>query len=320
MTTKEMDIRAAYIETIKNRINDRTGAQKASVTDVVINVYGKPYNTAVTLYSLLKESGQWIDKIYFIEERKQPHDAEFDFIKEAFANKLVCYTPKLWLWVRPFRNRWVFEWQAFRKSVRYQWGWEQTNKDFLFITHNDVLYRKDLVGEMLSSAGDNIGIGPVGQCWNCSAHFAGLCTPDTYTNYRPNYTDLKALMKQHPGSREKDYGDVPTKDRPWPLPECRLNEWTALINMKVARSVTMPAGNAVPFGAFFGLDIGTRWFNDVLNMGYSVKNFDITGRADHAWAGSVRSGHAALLKEEEYHFSERVAREYLESELAQKGI
>ena len=134
------------------------------------------------------------------------------------------------------------------------------------------------------------------------------------------YNDLKALMKQNPGSREKDYGDVPTKDKPWPLPECRLNEWTALINMKVARPLTMPVGNAVPFGAFFGLDIGTRWFNDVLNMGHTVKNFDITGLADHAWAGSVRSGHAALLKEDEYHFSEKVAREYLEAELKNQGV
>ncbi len=283
--------------------------------DVVINVYGKPYNTAVTLYTLLKHSGQWIDKIYFIQERKQPHNSNFDFIKTAFGKRIVSYTPGLWLWVRPFRTKLVFKFPGFRKSVRYQYGWEQTDKDFLFITHNDVLYSDDVIGAMLQRIGNNIGIGPVGQCWNCSAHFAGLCTPDTYTQYRPSYPELLELMKQHPGSREKDYGNLPYKNQPWPLPECRLNEWTAMINMEVARGITMPLGKAVPFGAFYELDIGTRWFGDVLNMGHTVANFGIEPYASHAWSGTVRSGHAALLDGDEYTHSERVAEEYLQNEI-----
>src|SRR4051794_13139837 len=76
--------------------------------DVVINVYGKPYNTAATLYSLLKHSGQWIDKIYFITEKRQPNNSGFDFITEAIGNRIVAYTPPLWLWVRPFRSKLLF--------------------------------------------------------------------------------------------------------------------------------------------------------------------------------------------------------------------
>ena len=286
-----------------------------SKVDVVINVYGKPYNTAVTLYTLLKHSGQHIDKIYFIQERKQPHNADFEFIKAAFGRRMICYTPGMWLWVRPFRTKWVYKVPGFRKSVRYQYGWEQTDKDYLFITHNDVLYSDDVIGAMLERIGDKVGIGPVGQCWNCSAHFAGLCTPDSYTQYRPTYAELKELMLKYPGKREKDYGKLPYPHQPWPLPECRLNEWTAMINMKQARNVTMPIGPAVPFGAFYELDIGTRWFGDVLNMGHTVANFAIEPYAAHAWSGTVRSGHAALLNDDEYTYSEQVAREYLMKEV-----
>jgi hypothetical protein len=284
------------------------------LVDVVINIYGKPWNTAVTLYTLLKNSGKWIDNIYFITERKQPHNSNFDFIKSALGNKIKSYTPGLWLWVRPFRNKFIFRLPGFRNSVRYQYGWEHTDKDFLFITHNDVLYTDDIIGNMLQKIGDNIGIGPVGQCWNCSAKFAGLCSPDTYTNYKPSYNELITLLKQYPGSRQKDYGKLPNKNRPWPLPECRLNEWTALINMKIARNATMPLGKAIPFGAFYELDIATKWFSDVLNMGHKVSNFDISSFAQHAWAGNLRSGHAALFDIDEYTHSENTAKAYLESE------
>lgn len=296
------------IADVERKIATRTADKKV---DVVVNIYGKPYNTAVTLYTLLLHSGQWIDKIYFIQERKQPHNSNFDFIKAAFGKRIVSYTPGLWLWVRPFRTKWVFKFKPFRMAVRYQYGWERTDKDHLFITHNDVLYTNDAIGAMLQRMGNNIGIGPVGQCWNCSAHFAGVCTPDTYTSYKPSFAALTELMKRHPGRREKDYGDLPRKERPWPLPECRLNEWTAMINMKQARAVTMPLGKAIPFGAFYELDIGTRWFSDVLNMGHTVANFDIDGYGTHAWASSSGSGHAALLNMDEYTRSEKVAEDYL---------
>lgn len=287
---------------------------------MVINIYGKPYNTAVTLYSLLLHSGRWIDKIYFIKERKQPHNSEFGFIEAALGEKLVAYTPPLWLWVRPFHNKWLFRIPAFRKAVRYQYGWEQTDKDFLFVTHNDVLYKEDILGVMLGKIGDNIGIGPVGQCWNCSASFAGVCTPETYTKYRPSFEEVQQLLRDYPGSRQKDYKGVPNPKRPWPLPECRLNEWTALINMKAARPLTMPLGPALPFGAFFGLDIGTQWFNDVLNMGQKVAHFNIDRYAHHAWASTTASGHAAFLNENEYAYSERMAEEYLLARVREFGL
>ena len=37
--------------------------------DVCINVFGKPWQTLCTLKSLMKHSGDKIDKIYFIKEK-----------------------------------------------------------------------------------------------------------------------------------------------------------------------------------------------------------------------------------------------------------
>jgi hypothetical protein len=301
---------------IRNLEQTQSPATQKRKVDVVINVYGKPFNTAATLYSLLKHSGKWIDKIYFIQEKKQPHNSNFDFLKVALKEKIVSYTPGLWLWVRPFHSRFIFRFKPFRMAVRYQYGWEKTDKEHLFITHNDVLYTADIIGAMLGGIGNNIGIGPVGQCWNCSAHFAGVCNSDKYLFYKPTYPALKELLAKFPGSREKDYGNLPRKDRPWPLPECRLNEWSAMINMKIARKATLPYGRAIPFGAFYELDIGTGWFSDVVNMGHKVKNFPLEGYGTHAWAGTVPSGHAALLNADEYTYSEKVAEEFLANEIA----
>lgn len=312
-----MNIPAAnqYEQLLREVATASVGAIADRKVDVAINVYGKPYNTAATIYSLLQYSGQWIDKIYFITERRQPHNSSFDFITRALGHRVITYTPRLWLWVRPFTAPWLFRFRPFRLSVRYQYAWENTNKDYLFIMHNDVLYTSDILGAMLQQIGTNAGIGQVGQCWNCSAAFAGLCSPDTYTSFRPDYEELQQLLQHHPGSRAKDYGRLPRKDAPWPLPECRLNEWAALINMKVARNITMPLGRALPFGAFYELDIATRWFSDVLNMGHKVAHFSLDGYARHAWASSNANGHSALLNVEEYIYSENMAEQYLQNEI-----
>ncbi|MBL0045733.1 MAG: hypothetical protein IPP33_15440 [Flavobacteriales bacterium] len=68
--------------------------------DVAINVYGKPAQTAVTLLSLIEHSGQWIDRIWFIEERRQPFDARFDELKNYLGDRLIHYRPWFWLSVR----------------------------------------------------------------------------------------------------------------------------------------------------------------------------------------------------------------------------
>jgi hypothetical protein len=205
-----------------------------------------------------------------------------------------------------------------RRSVRYQVAWERSKQPYLFITHNDVLHTGDVIGTLLERIEGHIAIGPVGQCWNCSARSAGLCSPEKFDTYRPSYEEWLRVSTQHKGARADQYERTMDHRKPWPLPECRLNEWSALINLDVAKEVTMPFGPAVPFGASFGLDIGTQWFHDVMNMplGASgsergVKHFDTTALALHAWASATGGGHAALSNRAEYDREEQLAAEHL---------
>ncbi len=48
--------------------------------DVAINMYGKPYNTAVTIHSLLKQSHEHIDKIYLNIECVQPRKQDSELL------------------------------------------------------------------------------------------------------------------------------------------------------------------------------------------------------------------------------------------------
>ncbi len=279
--------------------------------DVAINVYGKPEQTAVTLFTLLRHSGTWIDRIWFITEKRQPFGARFDALTRTLEHRITRYEPPLWLSVRPVHSNWRFRIGAYRRSVRYQYAWERTSQPYLFITHNDVLYSGDIIGAMLARIDGKVAVGPVGQCWNCPAHAANKCGPTTFMHYRPTYEELQRLTKEFPAARARHYDRVVDPKKPWPLPECRVNEWTALINMRLAKPITMPLGEAVPFGAFHGLDIGTRWFHDMMNMGQRVEHFDIAPFAVHAWASERGSGHAALSVRAEYDHGEAMASGYL---------
>ena len=104
--------------------------------DVAINVYGKPWQTLVSLKSLLKVSAKYIDKIYFIEENKQPYNADVKWVvDELNYENLVYFRPKFHLWVKE-TSRFKFIWNAdYRKSLRYQYGIEKTDKKYLLIIH-----------------------------------------------------------------------------------------------------------------------------------------------------------------------------------------
>jgi len=54
--------------------------------DVVINVYGKPWQTLCTLKSLMINSGHHIDKIFLIKESEQPYSEDIDWIFDYFDN------------------------------------------------------------------------------------------------------------------------------------------------------------------------------------------------------------------------------------------
>lgn len=282
-----------------------------SQVDVAINVYGKPRQTAVTLLSLLEHCGEHIGRIHVTLERHQPFGADLMPLLQHLGDRASVYRPAFWFGVRPRRRKWLLHFGPYRRSLRYQHAWETSNASHLFITHNDVLYTGDLVGAMLERMNDHVAIGPVGQCWNCPASLGSRCSPERFSAYRPSFAEWQQLAVRHPGPRAAHYADVVDPLRPWPLPECRINEWSMLVNLERARPLTMPHGKAVPLGALYGLDIGTQWFHDVLNAGARIAHFDITPFARHAWASSTHGGHAALSDRSIYDEEENMALTWL---------
>ncbi len=282
-----------------------------SLVDVAINVFGKPHQTAVTLLSLLEHSDRHIGRIHFTLERHQPFQADFEPLLKHFGERVLLHVPRFWFGVRPQRSKWLMRFGPYRRSLRYQYAWETSQASHLFITHNDVQYKGDLIGAMLERIKGHVAVGPVGQCWNCPAGFAKKCSPERFMEYRPDHTEWKQLAGQHPGPRAAHYGRVVDPQQPWPLPECRINEWSMLVDLQRARPLTMPLGKAIPLGALYGLDIGTQWFHDVLNAGATVQHFDIAPYATHAWASNTGGGHAALSDGAVYEAEEAKALEYL---------
>jgi hypothetical protein len=66
------------------------------------------------------------------------------------------------------------------------------------------------------------------------------------------------------------------KNNPKPLPECRMNEWSCLINREIVMKECKPLGDVSLFGEY-GLDLGTKWFREMYLKGYKFidyrKNF-----------------------------------------------
>jgi hypothetical protein len=278
------------------------------IVDVAINVYGKPYQTLLTLKTLMLHSGRHIDKIYFILEKDQPYNADFNLVLKQFSD-IISFTPKYFLFIGPTDRR-GYEDKDYRYSLRYQYAWEKTDKEYLFITHNDILYNGDIVGEMLKVLNNEeyAGIGQVGQCWNCVAFFAQECNGDKYLEYNPSYEEVMNLCKIYRPARDYCFFPLLDKKQPMPLPECRLNEFACLINLNKIKHEIIPYGAIDPFGTYIGIDLASSWFKDLHLKGYKFKNFDIYKYCRHGWG---HSGHGTLLNPDYYAEAEEQAFFYL---------
>lgn len=261
--------------------------------DVIIQVYGKPYQTICTLKSLIKHSGKWIDKIYFLEEFEHPFGDKVKWVVDKFDNIIHHkYDKKVNIYGIKSKD-------VPLENIRHQFGIENSNKKYVFVTHNDVLYTEDIIGNMLENIGDNVGIGEIGQCWNCPAKAKGLCSGETFYDYNPTYEEVIALGLPHIRTRI----DNVSKLHPKPLPECRLNEWACLID----REACIKEGR--PFFGEFDDDSGTEWFKAMHFKGYKFKDY----RKDFIhmyWANT--GGHQVEQHKDLYRTSEEVAKKYYE--------
>ncbi len=290
--------------------------------DVLINVFAKPWQTAFSLLSLLKHSGQHIDKIYFHEERaisdfeRRNHSAILDFLSE----KMIHFTLPHWLSSNAVDEEKLAK-EDYRLSMRYQYGLENSDKKFVLLIHNDIEVLGDIVEQYLMHIGESTAIGQLGQCWWCPAGQVGICSSERYTEFKPKYHQLMYIYNKDMDYNNRRAYNLGLKqefwERPWPLPECRVNEWCMLVNLEKTRPDSIPHGEARPLGGQFAsgakigedwehvvnLDTGVQWFRDMHKLGHSFKHYPIDDYIIHD-----RKGKVALSSAETYVHNETVAK------------
>ncbi len=289
---------------------------RSSKIDVAMNVYGKPYQTALTLRSLLKFSGQHIGKIFITLEKNQPAGFSEDVLRSLLADLPIhYYTPRMYLgWTEKIRRPWIVQalwsFSFYRHSIRYQYAWEKSKAKYLFLTHNDMVYHADVLSGYLANLKGRIAVGHVGQCWNCPAHEVH-CDGSRYWSYRPDLKEVRDLYVGWKADRAVHQGQLADGKLSWPLPECRLNEQAALLDMELARPITVPKGPCAPIGTMT-MDIGIKWFQEVALQGFQVAHDSYFNYAKHGMFNVAGSGHGALFDRELYDYEERMAKEMLE--------
>lgn len=227
------------------------------MVDVIISVYGKPWQTLATLKSLYHHSGQHIDKLFFLEEAEHPFNGKVDWVLGELRD-VIHYKPASH--VNPYSmpsSKVPYE------NIRHQYGIDHSDKKYVFVIHNDVLFLGDIIGEMLNEIEDCIGIGEIGQCWNCPAKAKGLCSGEKFYEWWPTYQEVLDLGLPHVRTRLDNVHQI----NPKPLPECRLNEWACLID----REICVKEG--APYFGSFDDDSGTAWFRAMHLKGYKFKDY-----------------------------------------------
>jgi hypothetical protein len=297
--------------------------------DIAINVYGKPWQTLVSLKSLLKVSAKYIDKIYFIEENKQPYDVDVRWVIEKLDYKdLIYFKPKHHLWIAD-TSRFKFRWNAdYRQSLRYQYAIENTDKKYLLIIHNDIIFETDIVKPFLDNIGTAFCIGQIGQCWNCPMFYENICNGATYKEGLFTYQQAKEATLKYPKSRTFKHKKLIDKRHPTLMPECRVNEWCCLIDMDLYRNNVIPKGKVLPFGGYFGVDLADAWFRGMIRNGSKPMYYNIYKNIKHGYFSnseqisevngyclglSTHNGHSALSNEEKYQLEEKEAKQIYDS-------
>ncbi|WP_165079067.1 MULTISPECIES: hypothetical protein [unclassified Desulfovibrio] len=309
------------------------------VVDVALHIFGKPYQTALCLASLMRHMGDKLRTVFYVMEPSRPKfdtlgpETLVDFVPRMHS----CMVPE-WLVTRPLEPGRLRE-DAYRHSLRYQYAWESSDADCLFTVHNDMEFRGDVLTPLLEALPGHVAVGPLGQCWNCPAAREDIvkacgvnggkpCRPGAYGEFRCSAADLQALYRKARamGMRLRVEGRTQFgpeyERRPWPLPECRVNEWCCLIDLRKARAATVPEGHGRPFGCYLPFqDMGVAWFRDVHHQGMKARHVPLPPFVLH------RGGHQALFDEGAYRAAEAdaaaiLARDYPEhrAELAKRGF
>ena len=145
------------------------------------------------------------------------------------------------------------------EDIRYQWAINNTTASKLFIMHDDILFRKNIIKKYLDEFNKNPNlaiIGDLGQCWACA--------------HQNNCSPSKIMKQEYPsGIWPRTYRTKKKKnlfDRNYER-ECRINEWCCLIDVEKIRKIKSHFGNYIDGG-----DIAAFWFEDMIKSGYSFSD------------------------------------------------
>ncbi|WP_373513957.1 hypothetical protein, partial [Persicitalea sp.] len=278
-----------------------------SKVDVSVIYYGKPYHTILSILSLLKFSREHINKIFVTVEKNQPYNTFGDIYKviQAVEGLITTelYYPTLFYNLDTLDPDRVKNEQNLRWSIPYQYALENSAMNYLFIMHNDMIFHRDMIGEMLpvlKGDAQMAGVGSIGQCWSCPANAAKLCSGAVYDQYIPGQTEAIALHEAYDTPRKLKDIEILKTGRVHPLPECRLNEYACMIDLEIYRKTTLPYGDNVCFGGNWGFtaDLGTGWFHQMVNQGYQFKHFVLEDYAVHSQFNPVGQGIVAYSNRE----------------------
>lgn len=266
--------------------------------DVAIQSYKKPESMIYTLFSLKKYCGDLIDVIYINDDCSEDGTVEYylneDLQKALLPIKLKVrvntkaskYTYTL-MTKKLFKKKSAVEklrlighifikrlkWHPTEDNIRYQWAINETDKNYLFIIHDDVKFFDNILqlymermekDKNLAIVGDLGGerLCPYGPCGE-----EGKCSPN------------KILRGEYPCENWPAMGtrSVLHKLLGRHIRGCRINEWCCLINVSVARELTENYG--ICFGNYEGGgDVGTYWLDKIIQLGYKfddpIPNFE----------------------------------------------
>ncbi|MEI7584737.1 hypothetical protein [Runella sp.] len=292
--------------------------------DVSIAFYGKPYQAIVTIKTLMKYSGQHIDKIYLSRERLQPHNDYAGIFKiiDYFRNdpvvKLVIQYPHYFLGLGVKDYERAKNDTRFRQSIMYQYPLEMTDKKYLVVMHNDMLFYGNMIGEMLKTFENGpknlAGVGSIGQCWSCPAgpDWGNKCHSKMFEQYVPTTEEAIALAEKHATPRREIQLKVLRNGRTHILPECRLNEYCAMIDVEKYQKETLPKGDIGCYGGGWnGVDTATVWSHDMYKRGYTFRHLTLEDYTRHAAFDTTGSGTKANSSSDIYWNAEKNAEKYI---------
>jgi hypothetical protein len=288
--------------------------------DACISYYGKPYQTMVTILTLLKHSEERIGKIFLSVEKIQPNKEAWNDIAniKSISSKIEVFFCKKHL-------PWMVDVNPTTLSIndsiniRYEYALRNCKSEYLLILHNDMLIHSDLLGKLISKVTEYekpvAGIGYIGQCWNCPAFTSKLCNSTLFPQFKPTQQEALELYKQKGFIRTERSLEIIKSGKSFPLPECRLNEHFCLINTSLYREVVLPKGDTPYFGGVWdGSDTGAAWFYSMISKGYHFINYSFENDATHGSFCETQSGTASDTNQNVYANNETKAKKYMENE------